>query len=198
LFLFFSTAAVLTFVSLINFLGDVKIFDFGLAKELDPTKSNADGMYLLTADTGSPRYMAPEVASGKPYNELADVYSFSILLWQILSLETPFEGYTMTMFQKKVVQGGARPVCNTKWPVSIQDLMKRGWAAPKNRPSMSEVGECLRDEMHRYGDDGDISNGDNMLDASRKSELSLRGNRQQSMISARSLMANRGDKESSC
>jgi serine/threonine protein kinase len=40
--------------------GDVKIFDFGLAKEFDPAKKAADGTYKLTADTGSLRYMAPE------------------------------------------------------------------------------------------------------------------------------------------
>jgi serine/threonine protein kinase len=35
--------------------GDVKIFDFGLAKEIDPTKVKPDGLYKLTGDTGSPR-----------------------------------------------------------------------------------------------------------------------------------------------
>jgi serine/threonine protein kinase len=40
--------------------GDVKIFDFGLAKELDLSKKLDDGTYNLTADTGSLRYMAPE------------------------------------------------------------------------------------------------------------------------------------------
>mmetsp|Transcript_32595 Transcript_32595/g.79083 ORF Transcript_32595/g.79083 Transcript_32595/m.79083 type:complete len:295 (+) Transcript_32595:56-940(+) len=40
--------------------GDVKIFDFGLAKELDESKILEDGTYNLTGDTGSLRYMAPE------------------------------------------------------------------------------------------------------------------------------------------
>lgn len=38
------------------FAGDIKLFDFGLAKELHPSKRLSDGMYHLTADTGSPRY----------------------------------------------------------------------------------------------------------------------------------------------
>jgi hypothetical protein len=37
----------------------VKIFDFGLAKELDESQKLEDGTYHLTADTGSLRYMAP-------------------------------------------------------------------------------------------------------------------------------------------
>ena len=40
--------------------GDVKIFDLGLAKEIDPQHKLADGTYKLTGDTGSLRYMAPE------------------------------------------------------------------------------------------------------------------------------------------
>lgn len=40
--------------------GDVKIFDLGLAKEIDPKTKLEDGTYNLTADTGSLRYMAPE------------------------------------------------------------------------------------------------------------------------------------------
>jgi len=41
-------------------ISDVKIFDFGLAKELDESKILEDGTYNLTGDTGSLRYMAPE------------------------------------------------------------------------------------------------------------------------------------------
>ena len=44
----------------ISKFSDVKIFDFGLAKELDESKILEDGTYNLTGDTGSLRYMAPE------------------------------------------------------------------------------------------------------------------------------------------
>jgi serine/threonine protein kinase len=39
--------------------GDVKIFDFGLSRQL-PSEKLKDGTYNMTGDTGSPRYMAPE------------------------------------------------------------------------------------------------------------------------------------------
>jgi hypothetical protein len=38
----------------------VKIFDFGLAKEINPANQDESGFYKLTEDTGSPRYMAVE------------------------------------------------------------------------------------------------------------------------------------------
>lgn len=137
----------------------------------------------------------------RPYNESVDVYSFSILLWQILALETPFEGYTMNMFNTKVIKGGSRPKCDPKWPQEISDMMRHGWGEPSGRPSMSEVSATLRDEISRHTDE-DYANGSEMLDASRKSELSLRGNRsgsksgsgkymRKSLLSARALMENK-------
>jgi serine/threonine protein kinase len=165
----------------------VRSFDFGLAKEIDPDKQDASGMYKLTGDTGSPRYMAPEVALEKPYNELVDVYSFSVLLWQILMLETPFEGFSMSMFNKKVIKEGARPKCDPKWPTNIIDLMQRGWGEPRNRPSMSDVASTLHEEISRHMDMNEFGN--DLLDASRKSELSLRGDRSmnKSELSARAI-----------
>ena len=154
--------------------GDVKIFDFGLAKEINPSKVDKKGMYNLTVDTGSPRYMAPEVALGKPYNERCDVYSLSILVWQILALETPFEGYTMNMFNKRVVEGGARPKADPKWPSTLMaKMLEQGWGDQFKRQSMSEFSESLREELQAHAEDYEESQG--MLDASQKSELALRG-----------------------
>ena len=154
--------------------GDVKIFDFGLAKEINPAKVDKKGMYNLTGDTGSPRYMAPEVALGKPYNERCDVYSFCILVWQILSLETPFNGFTMNMFLKRVVESGVRPKTDPTWPSTIMSkVLEQGWGDQYKRQSMSEVNESLREELQAHAEDYEESQG--VLDASQKSELALRG-----------------------
>eukprot|EP00567_Pseudictyota_dubia_P017095 CAMPEP_0197436180 /NCGR_PEP_ID=MMETSP1175-20131217/3650_1 /TAXON_ID=1003142 /ORGANISM="Triceratium dubium, Strain CCMP147" /LENGTH=272 /DNA_ID=CAMNT_0042965409 /DNA_START=262 /DNA_END=1077 /DNA_ORIENTATION=+ len=57
--------------------GKIKIFDFGLAKEID----NNGGNKKMTGLIGTYRYMAPEVAKCDNYGLSADVYSFGILLW---------------------------------------------------------------------------------------------------------------------
>ncbi len=49
--------------------GTLKLFDFGLAKRMDTAESTGDGRYLLTGNTGSLRYMAPEVAKVSKYIE---------------------------------------------------------------------------------------------------------------------------------
>eukprot|EP00586_Coscinodiscus_wailesii_P020124 CAMPEP_0172492596 /NCGR_PEP_ID=MMETSP1066-20121228/23811_1 /TAXON_ID=671091 /ORGANISM="Coscinodiscus wailesii, Strain CCMP2513" /LENGTH=667 /DNA_ID=CAMNT_0013262317 /DNA_START=491 /DNA_END=2494 /DNA_ORIENTATION=+ len=66
-----------------------KIGDFGLSTTL------RDGDRKLTAETGTYRYMAPEVIRHEHYSQKADVYSFAIVLWQLFTGElVPFEGLT--------------------------------------------------------------------------------------------------------
>jgi len=135
--------------------GNVKLFDFGLARELTLPDRDADGMYLLTAETGSPRYMDPViVGSGKTfgekekYNELVDVYSFCIFLWQILALETPFAGYqTWSSFQKKVIMGGTRPRCPDTWPSSLCSMLRNGWGDIRHRLPMKSVTNELKRQL---------------------------------------------------
>jgi serine/threonine protein kinase len=152
--------------------GDVKLFDFGLAREYYPSKADKNGCFKMTGDTGSTRYMPPEVYFEKPYNQSFDVYSFGILFYQILALETPFEGYTVKSFPKMVFEKGARPVPDPKWPLAISNLMRRCWSAKiSERPSMEEISEVLFQEISSNTDEEVID----IMDVSRKSELSLRG-----------------------
>jgi serine/threonine protein kinase len=39
----------------------------------------------MTAETGTYRWMAPEVIEHKPYDERADVFSFGVVLWELLT-----------------------------------------------------------------------------------------------------------------
>ena len=137
---------------------DIKIFDFGLAKELKQSFRNEDGTYRLTEMTGSLRYMAPEVANGKPYNKTCDCYSFAILLWQILALKVPYELYTPKSLREKVYNGAhKRPPVDEKWPRTLRICLKRSWDADLHkRNSMEQICEILRKECVRVRD-GDES-----------------------------------------
>ena len=84
-------------------------------------------------------------------------------------METPFDGYSVTMFTKKVVAGGHRPKCDEKWPKVLSDLMRQSWGPLANRPSMAEISDVLRAEINRVSD----SEVNEILDISRKSEMSM-------------------------
>jgi len=147
--------------------GDVKIFDFGLAKKLMKKDENDDGTFKLTGFTGSLRYMAPEVHKSLSYNLSADIYSFGILFWQIMSLSNPFHNYSTKLHEKYVVQQGYRPSCSKTWPIDLTKIMKRCWSAnPVKRPKMKEV-ECSIDNLLEALSSEKIENVE--LDMSRKS-----------------------------
>ena len=151
--------------------GDVKIFDFGLSRQF-PTEKDEDGTYKMTGDTGSMRYMAPEIALFQPYNETVDVYAFGILLHQICSLEKPFEGFTKKMFEKLVTRGGQRPKCDPKWSPRIQTLLQQCWNVDiAKRPAMRKVLETLDEELSQYS--GDVPQHCDPADESGKTQHSL-------------------------
>jgi serine/threonine protein kinase len=152
---------------------DVKIFDFGLAAEMHPSlRVNGTNTYRLTAESGSPRYMAPEVALGQPYNHLVDVYSFSLLLWEMCMMKTPFDGYDLETLNKKVFKGGYRPELNSKWNKPLKDAMEKCWSHRiTDRLECDEIMSVLSEEiMNAYGGDDAILD---HLNVSSKTEASV-------------------------
>lgn len=116
-------------------------------------------MYELSGNTGSLRYMAPEVARSEPYNLTADVYSFGLLLWQICSLDLPYDGMNRQDHSELVVYGNERPPLDPSWSTPLRILMKRAWEPdPLVRPSMDSIYKILRREICalRDGDDSGL------------------------------------------
>ncbi|KAL7579895.1 hypothetical protein ACA910_004902 [Epithemia clementina (nom. ined.)] len=119
---------------------ELKLFDFGLAKELLDRDRQDDGTYLLTGFTGAIRYMAPEVGLRQPYNLKADVYSWSMLMWCIMALEPPFAMYTGNMILDRVFSKQYRPAVKEKWPLDVCALMKDCWEVNmQHRPSFEDI-----------------------------------------------------------
>ncbi|CAM9860297.1 unnamed protein product [Discosporangium mesarthrocarpum] len=100
--------------------GTLKLFDFGLARVVSRTRVNA--RYEMTGETGSMRYMAPEVVESLPYNEKVDVYAFGLLLWEMLEYRRVFDGMDLSDFYSRVVNGGARPALDPSWPQVLYGL----------------------------------------------------------------------------
>ena len=124
--------------------GTVKVFDFGLARIIENASVDCDDVYQMSGETGSLRYMAPEVADGLPYNYSADVYSFGIIFWELNSGKKPFDGLNRESFYERIVHGGERPALSRKWPQELTTLMTECWDADMhNRPKFRGILERL-------------------------------------------------------
>ena len=118
----------------------VKVADFGVARV-----KSTDGT-PMTAETGTYRWMAPEVIAHQHYTHKCDVFSYGILLWELVSGgDIPYSGYTPLQAAVGVVQRGLRPtVPQTCHPVVAQ-VMQYCWQPdPNARPEFEQVVELLR------------------------------------------------------
>ena len=97
---------------------------------------------------GTFHWMAPEVLDNKPYTLKADVYSFGIVLWEILSREPPFADYSLQKIMYNVINYKERPPLAKVakgCPKELIMIMKACWEhEPEKRPDFSDVIEGLQ------------------------------------------------------
>jgi tRNA A-37 threonylcarbamoyl transferase component Bud32 len=132
---------------LIDASGTLKISDFGLAKvRPDPSLSETDE-FRMTGETGSYRFMAPEVFRHEDYTETVDVYSFAMIFYYLLSGRPPWEHLNGLKAVIKAATEADRPIIDRSWDSQLSGLMQRCWDEnPSSRPSFSVILE----ELHEY------------------------------------------------
>ncbi|XP_069370961.1 mitogen-activated protein kinase kinase kinase 7 isoform X2 [Paralichthys olivaceus] len=138
----------------------LKICDFGTACDIQTHMTN---------NKGSAAWMAPEVFEGNNYSEKCDVFSWGIILWEVITRRKPFDEIGGPAFRIMwAVHNGTRPPLIKNLPKPIESLMTRCWSKdPSQRPSMEEIVKIMTHLMkyfpgyevplqypYQYSDDG--------------------------------------------
>ncbi|CAH2241603.1 jg3937 [Pararge aegeria aegeria] len=114
----------------------LKITDFGLAREVyKTTRMSAAGTYA---------WMPPEVIKNSTFSHASDVWSYGVLLWELLTGETPYKGINaMAVAYGVAVNKLTLPIPST-CPESWRVLMEACWRSnPRERPMFPEILEQL-------------------------------------------------------
>ncbi|XP_065676896.1 mitogen-activated protein kinase kinase kinase 7 isoform X2 [Hydra vulgaris] len=123
----------------------LKICDFGTA--CHPHSE-------MSSNKGSASWMAPEVFIGTRYAEKCDVYSFGIILWEMLARKKPFEGNPFQIMWK--VHEGKRPFPINGIPSCLEILIQRCWQKEeKDRPAFVDIVKFLR-KANSYVSGGEL------------------------------------------
>ncbi|MHC4363519.1 MAG: protein kinase domain-containing protein, partial [Planctomycetota bacterium] len=124
--------------------GRIKVLDFGLAK-ISESEAITEGTTVTQPGhiIGTPAYMSPEQARGKPTDTRSDIWSFGCVLYQMLTGKAPFEGETVSDTLVRLLEH------EPDWH-----------ALPRTTPANIQVllHRCLEKDPHRrFRDMGDIS-----------------------------------------
>ena len=135
----------------------VKILDFGIAKELGSApKTLPDGTL------GTPSYMSPEILQGREFDQKADLFSFGVMLYEMISGQRPFGGDYFAAVIYSIINETPPPLSSliNGLPVGFEEIINRLLEKdPQKRyQNAAEVSEDLKKIVvdHTGGTFGDI------------------------------------------
>ena len=111
---------------------NLKVADFGLSK----LKKNGNQMLFTKTSIA---WTAPEVLQGDVYSEKADVYSFSIVLWELMTRSLPYIDINQLHLALAIIDG-KRPIISNTWSNELIQLLNDCWNPEANaRPTCKQI-----------------------------------------------------------
>jgi serine/threonine protein kinase len=135
--------------------GRVKIGDFGLSKTMSvrhKMPQNLSENFSMTGETGSYRYMAPEVFRHEFYGTSVDVYAASMIYYQLFSFQQPFYGINPVDAAKLASMESLRPTMQKDlMPAPLARVVRAMWDADESkRPTFTQLIEILEPIASEY------------------------------------------------
>src|SRR4030095_10453778 len=125
-------------------LSKTYISDFGFCKAVDEIPSNSDKKIY-----GVMPYMAPEILRGNKYTQKSDIYSFGIIMNEIISIVPPFNKEPHDEYLALDICRGKRPKIGEETPGFLKELIQNCWDAnPENRPTSGEVSNKIKNYVY--------------------------------------------------
>uniref|UniRef100_A0AAX7TIY1 Mitogen-activated protein kinase kinase kinase 12 n=1 Tax=Astatotilapia calliptera TaxID=8154 RepID=A0AAX7TIY1_ASTCA len=118
---------------LITYDDAVKISDFGTSKELSDKSTKM-------SFAGTVAWMAPEVIRNEPVSEKVDIWSFGVVLWEMLTGEVPYKDVDSSAIIWGVGNNSLQLPVPDSCPESFKLLLRQCWnCKPRNRPSFRQI-----------------------------------------------------------
>ncbi|WP_437803925.1 serine/threonine-protein kinase [Sorangium sp. So ce693] len=121
-----------------------KVLDFGIAKVMTGTERPVDALETQAGTVfGTPRYMSPEQAQGRPLDARSDLYSLGVLLYQMLVGRPPFIDDDAVVVMARHIKSSPVPASeaapDARIPPSLSQLLQRALAKrPEDRPRSAQ------------------------------------------------------------
>ena len=126
------------------------VADFGLSGSIKDKRK-------LSGGAGTTNYAAPEILARVHYDSQVDVYSYSILLWEMYHKTVPFSDLQPVDIYEHVVRNDWRLPINQECPKGLKKLITQAWSKnPKDRPTFSQIVELFRSNQINFSQTGHI------------------------------------------
>jgi len=120
--------------------GKALVSDFGMAR----IKETEDDEVHTNSMVGPLKWMAPESIENFQFSTKSDVFSFGVVLWEMLTCETPWPGVNLVQAAAEVLKG-TRMEIPQNCPAFLDEIITKCWAQdPADRPGFSEIIDTLK------------------------------------------------------